>query len=116
MQVGVDGLKERGAELMGFQPMPKVAARGLIRHGFHAEINPRTGPHRSRVVQGLLYGGLRQIEPLLEKINAPHPLQPHGAASRAVRLRIHRLDHCTQTAHGTTTASRPEKDPDGSVS
>jgi hypothetical protein len=73
----------------------KAAHRGLVRHRLAPEIDPDKAPQRQRIVQRLLYRWVRQLEPLLQEIEAQHPLHPDRRAAVA-RLRIERLDQCVR--------------------
>jgi hypothetical protein len=55
---------------MGFQQMPELADRGLIGHGFTAQINPDKLSQGAGVLQGLLDHRVRQVEPLLQAMEA----------------------------------------------
>src|SRR6476620_6741116 len=75
--------------------MTEAAHRGRIRHWLAAEVNADKAAHRLRIVQCLLYRRVRQAEPLLQEIEAQHPLDPDRRAAIA-RLRIEWLDKCAQ--------------------
>src|SRR5262245_41744253 len=75
--------------------MAEAAHCGLVGYRLAAEINPDETAHRARIVERLFYCRIRQIEPLLQKIDAQHPLDPDRRAAIA-RLRIERLDQRAQ--------------------
>jgi hypothetical protein len=55
--------------LVFFEQVPELAHRGLVRYRLAAQINAHEPPHHRRVVQRLFYRRIRQVEPLLQKIN-----------------------------------------------
>jgi hypothetical protein len=56
--------------------MAEAAHRGLVGHRLAAEIDAGKTPHRQRIVERLLHRRVRQVEPLLQEIEAQHPLDP----------------------------------------
>src|SRR5580704_5248084 len=56
-----------------------------------AGVDVDKAPHCRRIVKRLLHRRVRQIEPLLQEIDAQHPLHPDRRAAIA-RLRIEWLD------------------------
>src|SRR5207253_5211329 len=64
-------------QLVFFQQVPELAHRGLVRHRLTAQINAHELPHHPRVVQRLFYRRVRQVEPLLQKVNPQHALYSH---------------------------------------
>jgi hypothetical protein len=63
---------------MGFQQMPELADRGLIGHGFTAQINPDKLSQGAGVLQGLLDRQVRQVEPLLQEMEGSMRSTPTG--------------------------------------
>ena len=58
--------------------MAETAHRGLVGHRLAAEIYPDETAHRLRIVERLLYRRVRQVEPLLQKIDASIRFTPTG--------------------------------------
>src|SRR5580700_8246749 len=56
---------------------PTVVSSGA---GSSPKIDPHELPHHRRVIQGLFHGRVRQVKPLLQKINPQHPLQSYRRA------------------------------------
>src|SRR6516162_3886696 len=75
--------------------MAEATHRGLVRHPLAAEIDADKTAHRRRIIERLLYRRVRQIEPLLQEVDAQHPLDPNRRAAIA-RLGIDRLDQPAQ--------------------
>ena len=48
--------------------------RGGLRHRLHAQIDAGKGAHRLAVVERIFQSFIGQPIPLLEEVNAPHPL------------------------------------------
>src|SRR5262249_51909929 len=69
------------AQVVGFQQMAEAAHRRLVGHRLAAEIDADKTAHRQRIVERLLHRRVRQLEPLLQEVDAQHPLdtQPAGA-------------------------------------
>ena len=83
------------AQAVLFQQMAELADRRLVRHRLSPQVNAHELPHHHRVIQGLFHRRVRQVEPLLQKVNAQHPLHAHRRTAVA-RLRIMRLNQRTQ--------------------
>src|SRR5215470_10414861 len=75
--------------------MAEAAHRRLVRHRLTAEINPDKNPHRLRIVKRLFDRRVRQIEPLLQEIDAQHPLDT-DRRSAVTGLGIEWLDQLAQ--------------------
>ena len=69
-QICTDSRKELFPQLVRFQQMPKLADRRLIRDRFATQINAHKLPHGARVIQRVLHGRIREIEPLLQTVEA----------------------------------------------
>src|SRR4051812_33806196 len=82
---------------MFLQQVAKLTSRGFVRHRFMAQINAHELPHHCRVVQRLFHGRVRQVEPLLQKINPQHPLHSYRRTSIS-RLGIVWLNQPAQLA------------------
>ncbi len=82
-------------QMVLFQQVPKLAHRRLIRRRLGSQINSHELPQGRRVVQSLFHRRVRQIEPLLQKINPQHRF-PFFRPSPVARLGIVRLDQRTQ--------------------
>jgi hypothetical protein len=83
------------AQIVLLEQMTKAAHRRLVGHRLAAEIDADEAAHRRRIVQRLLHRRVRQIEPLLQEIEAQHPLDPDRRPAIA-RLRIEWLDQRAQ--------------------
>lgn len=77
---------------MGFQSMAELADCGLIGGRLPTQIDVDKLAHRARVIQRLFHRRVGQVEPMLQKVNAQHPLQPCRRAARAFAARVYRLD------------------------
>lgn len=77
-QIFPDPCKERLAQLVGFQAMPKLADGHPIGYGLAAQINPHQLPHGARVVLRLFHVRIRQVELLLQTMQAHHGSIPIG--------------------------------------
>ena len=91
----LDLVKQPLAQIVGFEQMAEATHRGLVRHPLAAEIDADKTAHRRRIIERLLYRRVRQIEPLLQEVDAQHPLDPNRRAAIA-RLGIDRLDQPAQ--------------------
>ena len=86
----VDLRQHPRSQIMSFQKMAELAHRRLVRHRLAAQIDLRKSPPHRRVVQSFLHRRVRQVEPLLQKIDAQHALQTHRVASVASRRIVRR--------------------------
>ena len=84
------------------RPRSCASSRWRTRHtvvssgtGSRPRSMPTKTTHRQRIVQRLFDRRVRQIEPMLQEIDAQHPLDPDRRAAIA-RLRIERLDQPAQ--------------------
>jgi len=64
------------AQMVRLEQVPKAAHRRLVGHRLAAEIDVDKAPHCRRIVKRLFHRRVRQIEPLLQEIDAQHPLDP----------------------------------------
>src|ERR1022692_1250213 len=62
--------------------MAELAYRSLVWHRLVTQIDAHEAAHHRRVVQRLFHPRGRQVEPLLQKVNAQHPLHTQSKAWR----------------------------------
>jgi len=96
LQASIDRGRDCLSQLMLLQKMPEFAHRGFIRRRLATQINANGLAHRERVIQRLCRRRIRQIEPLLQEIDAQHPFQPHRSTACAFVLWIRRIDQGAQ--------------------
>src|ERR1700688_2405974 len=77
------------------QQMAKAQNRGLVRHHLVAQLDPDKATHRLTVVDRVFRLRVRQVEPLLQEIDAQHLLQPQRLATLA-GFGVMRLDQPNQ--------------------
>src|SRR6516164_4615138 len=94
-QMPLHFIKQLPAQIMLFQQMAEAAHCRLVRHRLAAEIDADKIAHRHRIVERLFHRRVRQVEPLLQKIDAQHPFDPNRRAAIA-GLGIERLDQSAQ--------------------
>src|SRR5690348_3251750 len=80
---------------MLFEQVAEAAHRRLIRHWLMAKVDADKTSHRLRIVQRLFDRRVRQIEPVLQEIDAQHPLDADRRTA-ITGLRIERLDQPAQ--------------------
>src|SRR5690606_6533212 len=73
------------------QEVPEAQNRALVRNRVFPQLHSGEAPHGLAVVECILRRRIRQIEPLLEKVDPQHLLKPERLAAPA-RLRVMRLD------------------------
>ena len=88
-------VEQRPAEIVLFEQVAKAAHCSLVGHRLTAKIDADETAHCQRIVKRLFHRRVRQVEPLLQKIDAQHPLDPDRRAAIA-GLRIDRLDQPAQ--------------------
>src|SRR5207253_1790960 len=76
LQVLLDFGKQLFRQPVPLQQMTKVQDRRFIRHFVLAQLDPRKPAHRFAVVKRFFHARVRQVEPLLQKVDAQHLLQP----------------------------------------
>src|ERR1700719_5202259 len=94
-KVDMHRLEQPAAEVVSFQQMAEFTNSRFIGRWFPAEVDINETAHGGGVIQCLLDARIREIKPLLEKIDPKHPLQTHRRTPIAW-LRINRLDHTAQ--------------------
>src|ERR1035437_5372797 len=70
--------------------MSEAQDGGLVGSCGYAQIDSGKAAQRWRVIEGLLHAGIRQVEPLLQKISSQHDREAHWLPTVA-RLGIVRL-------------------------
>ena len=91
LQIRVDPGQHRLAQLVVFEQMAELAHRGLVRRRLPAQVDACEAAHGERVVERIFDARVGEVEPLLQKIDAQHPLHAHRRSSVA-GLGIMRLD------------------------
>ena len=74
------------AQILPLQQVTEVAHCRLVRHWLAGEIDTDKAAHRRPIVERLFYRRVRRIEPLLQEIGAPHPLDPDRRARPSAGL------------------------------
>ena len=87
--------KQALAQLVLLQQMTELEQGGRIRHRFASQVDAGKAPQAGAVVERFLAGQIGQVEPVLQKVDAQHALQPDRRPAVA-RLRVVRLDHRAQ--------------------
>src|SRR6478672_7927215 len=77
--------------------MTEVEDCRLVRHSLTPKINADEMAHGNRIIQRLLSRRIRQVEPVLQKVQSQRSLQPDRRAAVS-RLRIIWLDDRAQFA------------------
>jgi len=88
-------VEQLAGQIVLLEQMAEAAHRGLVRHRLASEVDANKPPHRHRIVERLFHCRVRQVEPLLQKIEPQHPLDPDRRAAIA-RLGIKRRDQPAQ--------------------
>ena len=83
------------AQIVRLQQVAEAAHRRLVRNRLAAEVDADETPHRQRIVERFFHRRVRQVEPLLQKVDAQHPLDPDRRPAVA-GLGIKRLDQPAQ--------------------
>ncbi len=97
LEMAVNLLEHPSAQIVLLEQMAETAHRRLVGHRLAAQVDADEAPHRKRVIQRLLDRRIRQVEPVLDKVDAQHPLQADRRAT-VPGFRIDRLDQPTQAA------------------
>jgi hypothetical protein len=95
LQMPMHFLEDPAAQVVLLQQMPEAANRGLVRHRLAAQVDADEAAHRRRIIERFLDRRVGQVEPLLQEVDAQHPLDPDRRTAVA-GLRIKRLDLAAQ--------------------
>ncbi len=95
LQVQVHRAQYLFSQIVLLEQVAEITDRGLVRHRFRAQVNPRELAQDRRVIERLFRGWVRQVEPLLQEINPQHLLQ-FFRPSPIARLGIVQLDQRAQ--------------------
>ena len=95
LQIRAHRLKQRLTQLILLQQVPEVEDRALVRYRLPSQIDTGKATHRAGLIQRFLRTWVRQVEPVLQEVDAQHPLQPHRWAT-VTRLGIIGLNQCTK--------------------
>jgi len=87
LQMHVYSLQHQTAQIVLLQQMAEAADGCLVRRRSHAQVYTHEPPQRGRFVQRLFHPGIRQVEPLLNKVRPQHDREAHRLPSVA-RLRV----------------------------
>lgn len=96
LQVVLDQYEQLLAQVVGLQQVTELADRGLVRDRFPAEVDADEAAHRPGVVQGFLDRRVGQVEPVLQEVDAQHPLDTNRPAAGTLGLGVERLHHAGQ--------------------
>ena len=99
-QVDIDQTEQAIPQVVPLNEAAELADGGFVRRGFPAEVDAHEPSHCQRIVHSLLGGRVREIEPVLEKVDTKQPLDSDGPPARALRFRIERLDGLSQFLPG----------------
>lgn len=99
-QVRIHPVEQFLAQVVALHEVAKLADRGFVRRRLPAQVDADERPQGARVVQGFLGRRVRQVEPVLQKIDAQHALNADGPATGAVGFGIERLDDFDQPRQG----------------
>jgi hypothetical protein len=84
-----DLVEQRPGQIVALQPMAEVQQGRRVRHRVAVQLDPGKAAQRLAVVQRIFQRLVGQTVPLLQKVDAQHPLQPDRRAA-ALALRIER--------------------------
>jgi len=70
------------AEVVGLEDVAELADGGLIGSGFAAKVDADKSAHGAGIVKGLFNRGVREVEPVLEKMDTEHAFNAYGPSAR----------------------------------
>jgi hypothetical protein len=73
-----DLFEQPAAEIMLFEQVAEAAHPRLVRRRLAPKVDPDRIPHRRGIVERLFHRRVRQVEPVLQEMDAQHPLDPTG--------------------------------------
>ena len=95
LQIQVHRVQHLAAQLVLFQQMAEVQDRRLVRRRGAAQIDARKAAQHRRFVQSVFHAGVRQREPLLQKVNPKHDVQSYRLTAH-LALRVVRRNQRQQ--------------------
>jgi len=69
------------AEVVGLEDVAELADGGLVGSGFAAKVDADKSAHGPGIVKGLFNRRVREVEPVLEKMDAEHALNAYGPSA-----------------------------------
>ena len=81
LEVLIDQVEQMVAQVMFLHQMAEFANGGLVRHRLPAQINTHELAQGAGIVEGFLGSGIRQVEPVLDEVDAQHALDTDRTAS-----------------------------------
>lgn len=97
-EMGIDQREDLFAHAVRFEQVAEFAHGRLVGRPFAPEIDADKSAHGARVVKRFFHRRVREVEPLLQAVDAQHPFQAHRRTPGAVVLWIKRFDQRAQLA------------------
>ncbi len=102
LEILVHQVEELVAQVVLLHQVAELADGGLIRHGLPAEIDADELAQRTGVVEGLFGSRIRQVEPVLDEVDAQHALGADVAPAGTLRIGVERFDDFSQFPPGNS--------------
>ncbi len=110
-QQRVDALEDRALQIVRFEQVAQAQDGALIGHDIHPDVDAHELAHERHVVEGLFHRRVRQIEPLLQAVNAQQRLhRKRRACALGAGLRGVGLDDGDQLSPGHDAVHLLKKD------
>lgn len=91
LQMPMHLFKQPAPQIMLLQQMAETTDRGFIRYPFPTQVNAHKPAQGQRIVQRFFRRRIRQVEPLLDEVDAQHALHPYRPPAIS-RLGVNRFD------------------------
>jgi len=102
LQILIHQMEQLIAQIVLLHQVAELANRGFVRNGLSAEVNADELPQAAGIVEGLLGSRIRQVEPVLDKVDTQHTLDTDGPTPSPLGLGVDRLDNFGQFLPGNT--------------
>ena len=96
LEILIHPMKQWVAQIVLLHQMAEFAQSGLIENRFCTEVNAYKSAQCAGVVQGLFCDWVRQVKPMLEKMDPQYAFNAYRATSRSLWMGIKGLDYFGQ--------------------
>jgi len=99
-QILVNQVEELVSQIAFFHEVAEFADGCLVRRRLSAQVNTDKATHSTGIVNRLFSGGIRELKPVLQEVDAQHSLNADRTTPRTLRVGIKRRDGIHQSLPG----------------
>lgn len=93
LQILIDQVEQLVTQIVLLHQVAELADCGLVRYRLPTEVDADKLSQRAGIVEGFLGRRIRQVEPVLDEVNAQHALDANRAPACALGFGIERIDN-----------------------